>query len=235
MPTRIDPVESFVRLVLDEDLSPEAQGLAIERLAMARIDEAKAKNAAALGRVPPHETFVDGRRNAPLRTVRLRDGVILVEFELILDVLLWIAKTLEERSPVKSGAYRRSHMLFVDRQPVDLSGGLPVADEYVFMNLTPYARRLEVGKTNSGRDFLISVPNRIYIRTGADAAARFGNMADITVAFDRTVDPYLLKRNQRSRRFLPGGKVYVSPTQRQDRVAGAAVTVPAIVVRHRSR
>ena len=51
----------------------------------------------------------------------------------------------------------------------------PLASEYVFLNTVPYARKIEIGKTESGRDFVIQVPNRIYERTANDAQARFGN------------------------------------------------------------
>lgn len=42
-----------------------------------------------------------------------------------------------------------------------------------------YARKIEFGKTESGRDFVISVPNHIYERVAEDARTKFRDVADI--------------------------------------------------------
>ena len=52
-------------------------------------------------------------------------------------------------------------------------------------------------------------------------------------ALQATIGAYRLKHNQAARHFLKGGRVYKEPKQRKDRVAGAAVIAPAIVIRHR--
>ena len=68
------------------------------------------------------------------------------------------------RLPARPYAVRRWHR-------GDPGETIPPADEYVFINPVPYARRIEVGKTKSGRPFLIQVPNKIYERTAKDARA----------------------------------------------------------------
>lgn len=96
------------------------------------------------------------------------------------EMLRWIASELMARSPVVSGTYRSAHTLFADGAEVgsaeDVAAGaaIPDAAEYVFVNPEPYARKIEVGKTRAGRDFVLQVPNRIYERTAADAKNRFG-------------------------------------------------------------
>jgi hypothetical protein len=101
------------------------------------------------------------------------------------DVLAWIADELIARSPFVSGNYRDAHALYADQrflmaaEDVTADSKLPAAKEWSFTNAIPYARKIEFGKTQSGRDFVVQVPNRIYERVAQDAAARFGRMAKI--------------------------------------------------------
>jgi hypothetical protein len=179
---KIEPIDRWVEATISEVLSPEARSRALAEFARQAHREAQSTNARALGAEPPFEQFVDGRVGAALETVR-PDGRIVFEFELINDVLAWIMAALIERSPRRSGAYRAGHRLFADGREVDPAGQVPPADEYSFTNYLPYTRKLEIGKTRGGRDFLVSVPNRIYERTAADAKARFGNAARIGFTF----------------------------------------------------
>jgi hypothetical protein len=232
--TRIDSVATDISLIISDMLSPEAQGRAAAQFARDAISDADATNKRILGRIPPRTTTVDGMAGAALERVKPAGGSIIVEWELINDVLSWIAQTLQDRSPRISGDYKRGHTLFADGVETALGAQIPTADVYTFINLVPYARRLEVGKTDSGRDFLIQVPNRIYERTYRDAKARFGNQAKITFGYETQTGAYRLKFNQRSRHFKNGKAVY-SSRQRSDRVAGSAVSVPAIKISYRDR
>jgi hypothetical protein len=172
---------------------------------------------------------VDGRVGGALESVRPAGGEIDVEWDVVSDVLIWIGQTLRDRSPVVSGEYRDSHTLFADGDEVSVGDVIPPASSYTFINTTPYARKIEIGKTESGRDFVIQVPNRIYERTGQDAQARFGNIAKITTGFEAAPSGSALALDQKSRSFGARGR-RVSPRQRPDRVAGSAVTVPAIYI-----
>lgn len=230
---KIDPVEKDIAAMIRADLSPQMQQKEAAAFARAGIDEAKATNRQILGRDPPLTITVDGRKGAPLESVKPDGGTIIAEFELMEDVLRWIADELVRRSPVTSGAYQKGHTLFVDGTEVPLGGQIPIGEEYVFINLVPYARRIEVGKTKSGRDFLIQVPNHIYERTAKDAKRRFGNQADIQFAFREAIGTYRLKHDQVSRSWKKGGGWYHSPTQRKDRVKGSAVIPPAIIIKSR--
>lgn len=181
--TRVEPIEDFIRISVDKMLSPQARSAAIADFAEERLAEAQGLNARTLGRVPDHETVVDGRPGAALESVRPEGGTIVFEFDLVDDVLRWIGQTLVERSPRQSGDYMRGHTLFADGTPVEAGAPLPPADEYVFINLVPYARKIEVGKTKSGRAFVVQVEPRIYERTADDARRRFGNVARIKFSY----------------------------------------------------
>jgi hypothetical protein len=227
---KIDPVERITEAMIRADLVLPAQKKAAADFARAGLEDAKESNRLILGRVPPFTTTVDGRRGAALESVNPDGGSIIFEFDLVVDVLSWIADKLIERSPVVSGRYRRGHVLLADGVEVALGREIPAADEYVFVNHESYARKIEVGKTESGRAFVIQVANKIYERTASDANSRFGNIAAIKFGYRELTDGYALHGNNTSRHFLRGGRVYREPTIRADRQAGSVVPSPAITV-----
>jgi hypothetical protein len=228
---KITPYETSFKVMVDQTLGVEARNDRVAAAARQIIARADDKNRTAFGVVPPKKITVNGHEDdGSLQHVVPPDsGSIIDEYRLVEDVLAWIMMTLKARSPVISGEYRDGHRLFADDVEVSDPAHPPLASQYSFFNLTPYARRLEIGKTKSGRDFLIQVPNRIYERTADDAKARFGNVAKITKGFASTPESYRLKVDQPTRSFK-GGVRRVSLRQRADRVAGSAVTVPAIYV-----
>lgn len=177
--TRVDPVERVTTASVRADLALPEQKRALGEFAARNIDAAKHQNQKILGRIPPNQTWVDGRLGATLESVNPFGGQIITEFELLTELLRWIAATLVERSPHVSGDYRRGHTLFVDGREVPVNDQIPVGEEYAFTNPVPYSRKIEIGKTKSGRDFVVQVPNRIYERTAQDAKRRFGNIAEI--------------------------------------------------------
>jgi hypothetical protein len=232
---RIEPVEKSVEATIRADLDPATQKKEAAAFAKKGIDEATATNRQILGREIKPTVTVDGVPGAPLENVNPDGGSIIAEWDILVDGLLrWIAEQLIARSPVVSGAYRQGHTLYVDGTEVPIGGDIrpsAEAEEYVFLNPIPYARRIEVGKTKAGRDFVVQVPNHIYERVAKDARARFGNQAKIEYSPQSTTGAYRLKHNQAARHFLTGGRIYKEPKQRRDRAAGAVVEAPAIVIR----
>lgn len=227
--TRIDPIATSINLIVANTLSPAAQSKAIANFARNAIAEADETNKRVLGRVPPRTITVDGQKGASLDSVKPGGSGIIVEWEIVSDVLVWIGQTLRDRSPKVSGDFRDGWTLLADGVEVPKGGKSPAADVYTFVNVVPYARKIEVGKTESGRDFVIQVPNRIAERTAKEAQSRFGNIAKIRSVWISLNSAYTLKHNQASRSFA-GGKMRVSARQRPDRVAGSSITYPAITV-----
>lgn len=174
MEWKAEPINRDILLFV-ADLEPREQSRRFGELAAVHIDDAKSINLRALGRVPRSKTFVDGREGAALSSVR---EVITTEFELLTDVLSFIARTLEQFSPVKRGRYRKSHMLFADGTQIDIHNvGLGrLADEYVFVNVVPYARKIERGLSQQA-------PDGVYQATATLARGRFGNIARITFTY----------------------------------------------------
>jgi hypothetical protein len=170
--TRVEPLDRDVKLIIDEMLSSAAQSAQFAAGAKQFLDEADDINRRVLGRVPRSHTFVDGSEGTPLASVK-PDGVIVREYELVIDVLIFIADELRAASPVGRGPdkreghpgfYKASHTLFADGTEVPAGGAIPDANEYVFLSDAPYTRKVEMRKT-------------IYEMTAAKANARFGNIA----------------------------------------------------------
>lgn len=120
----------------------------------------------------PDSTFV-AFGDVPGKSFEFAERLIVFKYSPAQATLLpLILRALADGSPVDSGLYKRSHTVFVDNNPW---GGGPIrAGALVFVaNPVPYARRLEIGKTDSGRAFLISKPNRLYERTARAFAGRY--------------------------------------------------------------
>ncbi len=182
---KIDSVDRIVALAIRDTLSPAARSTAFAAFARKEIAEAARHNVRILGGPQPRpEILVDGRRGAALESVK-PEGVIRAEFAAPIGMIVReILAMLHTASPVVSGDYRRSHRLFINgvKQrsiPPDFAEG----DDIAVGPTVPYARRLEVGRTESGRAFSLQVPPRIVERTGKVAARRFGRLARISVEY----------------------------------------------------
>jgi len=175
---RIGALQKGIDVLIAQDLSPEAQSRTLAAFAKEQLAAAQEQNGAALGRVPPHITFVDGVANAPESSVK-PDGAIAYEFELAADMLQWIADQLEQHSPVKSGRYQRSHRLWVDGVEVNTdSPSVPDGQEYVFLSDVPYARKIEGDDNRAPQS--AQAPDGVYEVVAALARQRFGNIAKIS-------------------------------------------------------
>ncbi|KQT13991.1 hypothetical protein ASG40_19380 [Methylobacterium sp. Leaf399] len=164
-----------VRFAVSRALAPERRQQLIAAAARAGLKESQDINDAALGRVPPHDTFVDGRAEAPLESVNADRGVIVFRFSLASEVFKWIDDMLILSSPFLTGRYARSHVFFADG--VQASPDAPQSgDVFVFLNEQPYARKIERGLSKQA-------PDGVYEGVAAMAARRFGNIARVRFGF----------------------------------------------------
>lgn len=174
--TRIDSFDRDLDLIVSEDLAPEAQARQFAAAAREARDEAIRQNTAVLGRSPAYSTFVNGREGAAEETVTL-PGAIAYEFDLASDLLADIDGLLVRHSPVKSGRYARSFKIFVDGVEKPAGSPLPAdAEEIVFVNSQPYARKIERGSSDQA-------PEGVFQAVAALAAKRFGNVATIKFTY----------------------------------------------------
>lgn len=203
--SRIQAFDREIELLLNELSSPEAQSARLAEFAAEQIAEAKAINREATGTNAPHREIVDGRLGAPLSSVR-PNGVIIADFDVLTEVLGWIGDELIRTSPVLTGRFRQSHVLYVDGEPHEPGTPIPSAELYTFVNSQPYARKIEKG-------FGDAVTDGLYEGISAVAHKRFGNIARITfgwqalhgaAALDRWVDNASQKKADRT---LTGAKL----------------------------
>jgi hypothetical protein len=173
--TRVQPIDRDITLMLSEDLSPQAQSRALASFAQQQLQEAQEINARALGRVPRHETYVDGNPSSAIENVK-PTGTIIFEFELVNDAILWIEQMLIQHSPERSSRYSRSHVLFADGVEVQFGAPVPDAKSYTFVNTQPYARKIERGLSAQAK-------SGVYEVVAVLASRRFGNVAKVRFSF----------------------------------------------------
>ncbi|WP_445490191.1 hypothetical protein [Rhodopseudomonas sp. RCAM05734] len=177
--SKIDPIGSTIQLMIDESVSPRARSQLFADFVKGGIAEASDMNR-RLGVTAAPVITVDGQRGASIDRVK-PDGAVVAEWETATPAVLWIWNALRSRSPRLTGKYRDSHQLICDGREISFGDNIPVAQTYVFTNPEPYAHKIEIGKTESGRDFEIKVPNRIYERVATQAATAFPGLA---ITFD---------------------------------------------------
>jgi len=173
---RIESLDREIELILSNDLSPKARSARLAEFAKVELGAAETRNRRALGYVPPHETFVDGRQGAAVESVRA-DGTIVFEFELIETALAVIAEMLIVASPFKTGQFQSSIALFADGDEIAPGQKLPPnVLEWAFVPSVPYARKIEKGLSAMS-------PDGVFQTTAVLASRRFGNIARIRFAY----------------------------------------------------
>lgn len=182
---KVDPIGETFKILFEDAVSGPARSRYLASFARKELSRVQAQQRATGGRTPPYETFVDGRPNAPLESVR-PEGRIVFEFELLNDVFAWIGDQLLKHSPVgnagdkrpgHAGLYRASHAFVVDGVALDPGKPLPETfTEAFFANLTPYARKIERGLSDQASD-------GVYQVVATLASSRFGNLAKVRFGY----------------------------------------------------
>jgi hypothetical protein len=186
------------------------------------------RDAATQGLEPTWEAYANSPGNSDLQSVKL-PGPIVYNYRYLSELIQFALDELRRQSPVVSGAYRDSHTIYVNDAPqgTTIPKTIRPGDRIFISNPVPYARRLEVGRTKGGeRPFLISVPNRIYYRVTEMTKVEGKGRAQVSMGFV-DLGAWTLKNDQKSLVKTSTGYRH-SARQRPDRVAGSAVTSPAI-------
>lgn len=232
------PLRQIVEGLISRDLSPEAQQRAFAGFAREKLAEAIEINRQATGRAVPFEQVVDGVKGAALESVKPDGGRILFLFDVDAnEMLTWISDQLVKHAPRLTGRYIDSFRLFAGGRELAPGAPLPQGDvEIVFLNVQPYARRIERGWSDQA-------PDGVFQAVAALARAHFGNRAFIKFSFrafgEFGIVPYVPKgrrsaivRGERGR-FAKGSAVRVDDLASAAAAERAART-PAIVVRLRT-
>jgi hypothetical protein len=193
---RVQPIARDIQLLLDDLKSPQQRSQALAEFARDEIEEAKAINKQALGYEPPVTIYVDGRKGASPESVK---NVIVADFEVIGQLVLWIHSQLQIHSPARTGRYKKSHALFADNYQVEPIGPtIPRADEYVFVNLVPYARKIERGSSQQA-------PDGVYQVVAHLAQQQFRGIGRVTFSYRTAIGGAIIggKLGDRSERRNP--------------------------------
>lgn len=183
--TRYRAFSAEIKAVVNDLISPAARQQLIADAARQALGEAQAINEKALGRVPEHDTFVDGRPTTQLENVNPDHGEIVFRFKLASEMFEWIDAQLILHSPVLTSRYARSHVLFSDGEETDPLAPKP-GDTFIFLNVQPYARKIEGSDSRKPQSSM--APNGVYEVVAALANRRFGNLARITFGYRAFAD-----------------------------------------------
>lgn len=198
--------------------------LRVAREGHARI---MAEQVARGGIVPEWDAYADTHGNANLESVKIPNGRLVYRYRYTREVLTVALAELRKASPVVSGLYRDSHTLFING--IAMTGAPPAlkaGDEIFIANPVPYARRLEVGLTESGRAFVVQVPPRIYERVLKQILIpRYRNVAKLSLDYVTIPDAYIIKGRLPSHYIAKGGI-----RRRRRQPVGQPVRSPAIVI-----
>lgn len=176
-------------------------------------------DAKSRGSDPQWEAYANQPGNTNLESVVL-PGPIVFKYRYLGEIIKEALTALQKASPVRSGLYAKSHIVLVNGVAVDnVPKVLKSGDVVTITNPVPYARRLEIGKTEAGRDFVIQVPNRIYERVAKKMLnPKYRKVAKITFAYVALADSYATKG---------GGRGSAHKSRRK---AGSKVMAPALII-----
>ncbi|HLL28579.1 MAG TPA: hypothetical protein VKT73_13125 [Xanthobacteraceae bacterium] len=177
--SKVEVLDRDIKLLFPADLSDAARSEKIADYAEQVFESAEAQNEAISGVKPQHKIFVDGAQTEDFHAVK-PDGTIVIEFELVDDLFQWIDSQLIAHSPVKSGRYGRGHRFYADGIETDVGGAIPNASQYAFVNVEPYARKIESGES-------AQAPEGVYEVVAALAAQRYGSLAKIRFTYQSVI------------------------------------------------
>ena len=177
------------------------------------------------GSVPIYKAWANSPANTNIATVKA-PGPIVYEYYYSAEIVKEALKMLQDMSPVESGKYKRSHGLWIDGLPVKPDTPLSPEHEIFIANTVDYSRRLEVGKTTSGRQFTIQKKySHIYERATKRLNAKYENVANIYFGYVQLPGAWEIKGRLPPHYMLPTGK---KRKRRQN--VGELVRAPAIFI-----
>lgn len=184
-------------------LEPQAIAKLLAQTARKALAEAQAEGSAP----ERYVRVVNGRIGAPEDSV-IPPGPIVYEFAWLSEVATYALAFARERSPVRSGRYKRSWFVMVNGTATRALDAIPSGAEVILTNDQPYSRKIEVGAMK------MRVPPGVVEDTRQAVMRRFGNIVTAQRRFINLAGAYTLRQD--------GG--------RKDRAAGKQLTYPALVL-----
>jgi hypothetical protein len=165
-----------------------------------------AQGTARGGVAPTAAQVVDGRRGAPLESVRA-DGRILLEFGYVREIALAVLEALRQARPRDQGDWANGLVILSDGVEVEAAQIPHMARAVKVVATVPYARRLEIGKTRRGDPFVLDDGDyQLVERTAKRMRRIYRAVADVDFTYVDLRDAYQV-RNASARRGRGGGQV----------------------------
>lgn len=209
----------------DRDIKLATAGLAPQNIAkeLAKLARSELSKALSSGEASPdYERFVNGRRGVIEDDV-IPPGPILYVFTWWTDIITYAIQYLIDRSPERSGRYKRSWIVLANGRPVSNPKDIPAGAEVTITNDQPYHRKIDVGHMR------MSVER--YIIDDARMAVNriFGNLVSTRRAVVTLPNSYVLKGY-----FRRGFRKFARTKIRRDTAAGQRMMYPALVMNLRA-
>lgn len=225
-------MERDLRVILDEAAGAGTPNALAEVWRGAHEDVMRA--AQARKGVPP--AFVVAVDNDRSKAPEAAQRIIVSLYDYRREIVTATIDALDRASPRRSGDYIRAHTIFVNGSPVGkVCPPLAEADKVFVANPVPYARRLEIGRTKSGRPFVIQVPPRIYERVAkTEILVKYRNLVRIKFQYVDLSGAHVIKGGLSPAYAAEGEFRGVGPGKRVMRKrrqkVGEAIRFPAIYI-----
>lgn len=195
------------------------------KMAKAGHDKIMRQQASRESVFPTWHAYANTEGNPNINTVKL-PGPIVYKYNYDHEIFIVGLRFLQQMSPHNTGRYRQGHTLFINDRAVKPGTPIRHGDRIFIANPVVYARRLEVGKTEAGRDFLISVPNKIYERVTKNILIpRYRNVAKIYMGYVTLPEAYIIKGKLAPAYRLPNGKMRKRRQKKGDPVRSPAIFI----------
>jgi hypothetical protein len=181
----------------------EAARALLVRTAEAERRRVLTEQTSRAGIAPTLATVVDGRRNADPASVQ-PDGYILLEWGYVREVATAALEALRAAALRASGDWERSLVALADGVKVEPAAIPHEAREVLIVAPTPYARRLEIGRTKRGDPFVLDDQDyRLLERTHQRLRRVYRRVAQIDFTYVALESAYQL--SSRTARAGAGG------------------------------
>lgn len=150
-------------------------------------------------------------------------GPILYEFHWWKEIIEYAIKTLQARSPVKTGRYKTSWHVIVNGMVVKNFDKIGLNDTVMITNDQPYSRKIEVGFME------MSVPPGVVEDSKTMVMRRYGNIVKAQATMINLPNGYVLKGV-----FRRGIRKNSRTKLRKDTQAGAEMTYPTLTMEMRA-
>lgn len=168
-----------------------------------RVQETQRANE---GFVPRHTLIVDGQRGVTLSAVRAGSTVI-IDWDYLEEAVNVVVNRLRAAGPKRgTGNWRKNIRVYVNGQHTTADAIPSGATSAIVLLAAPYSRRLEVGKTKTGRAFAIQTPMHFVEQTVVwlNRHRRYKTLANFEFNYEDISDAHALTPAAQTRRRFAG-------------------------------